>query len=76
MPQKKLQGVIASNKMQKTVVVKVQTTKFHAKYKRYYKTHKTFKAHVNDSAQYQVGQKVTIQECPPISKDKKFKVIA
>ena len=45
MPKKKLTGIVVSDKMQKTVVVKVERVKEHLKYKRRYKTHKKYKAH-------------------------------
>ena len=74
MPKKQLTGVITSNKMQKTVVVKVESIKEHPKYKRRYKVHKKYKAHV-ESGEYLVGDKVVIEECRPLSRDKKWKVI-
>lgn len=74
MPKKRLKGTIVSNKMQKTVVVKVERVKEHPKYKRRYKIHKKYKAHY-DEGEYNVGDKVMIEECRPISKDKRWRVI-
>lgn len=74
MPKKKLTGNIISNKMQKTVVVRVERLKEHPKYKRRFRVHKNYKAHVYEG-EYSVGDKVVIEECRPISKDKKWKVI-
>lgn len=74
MPKKRLKGTIVSNKMQKTVVVKVERVKKHPRYKRRYKVHKKYKAHY-DKGEYKVGDKVTIEECRPISKDKKWRVV-
>ena len=74
MPKKKLQGIIVSDKMQKTVVVKVESIKEHPKYKRRYKTHKKYKAH-DENKTYEVGDVVIIEETAPISKDKHFNVI-
>lgn len=74
MAKKKLQGIVVSDKMQKTVVVLVERIKEHPKYKRRYKTHKKYKAHV-ENQEYKVGDKVIIEETAPISKDKHFKVI-
>ncbi len=74
MPKKKLQGIVVSDKMQKTVVVKVESIKEHPKYKRRYKTHKKYKAH-DENKEYKTGDWVVIEETNPISKDKKFKVI-
>jgi len=74
MAKRQLTGTIISNKMQKTVVVKVEKMKEHPKYKRRYKVHKKYKAHY-DEGEFQTGDKVIIEECRPISKDKKWKVI-
>jgi len=77
MSKKQLQGVVVSDKMQKTVVVQVERIKEHPKYKRRYKIHKKYKAH-DESGRFHVGDKVVIEETSPISKDKtwvvKFKV--
>lgn len=75
MPKKELTGIIVSDKMQKTVVVKVERIKEHPKYKRRYKVHKSYKAHV-ETGEYQIGDKVVIRETKPISKDKKWEVIS
>ena len=75
MAKKTLTGTIISNKMQKTVVVRVEKIKEHPKYKRRYKYHKKYKAHLEEG-DYKVGDKVVIQECRPISKEKKWRVIA
>ena len=74
MPKKRLIGEITSNKMQKTVVVKVERMKEHKKYKKRYKVHKKYQAHV-ESGDYAIGDKVLIEECRPISKEKKWQVI-
>lgn len=74
MPKKQLTGNVISNKMQKTVVVRVESLKKHPKYKRRFKSHKNYKAHVQEG-EYAIGSKVLIQECRPVSKDKKWKVI-
>jgi small subunit ribosomal protein S17 len=74
MPKKQLVGEIISNKMPKTVVVRVERIKEHKKYKRRYKTHKKYKAHT-EKGDYKVGDKVLIEECRPLSKDKRWRVI-
>jgi small subunit ribosomal protein S17 len=74
MPKKKLIGKIISNKMEKTVVVKVEQLKEHPKYKRRFKAHKNYKAHA-ESQDYKIGDKVVIEEYRPISKDKRWKII-
>jgi len=73
MAKKTLIGKIISNKMQKTVVVEVERIKEHPKYKRRYKIHKNFKAH--SEGEFGIGDKVLIEECRPMSKDKKWKVV-
>lgn len=74
MSKKQLKGIIVSNKMQKTVVVKVERIKEHPKYKRRYKVHKKYKAH-DEKGEFKVGDKVVIEECRPLSRDKRWKVI-
>ncbi len=75
MSKKKLQGIVVSDKMEKTVVVLVESVKEHPKYKRRYKVHKKYKAH-DEKKEYHMGDVVVIEECSPISKDKHFRVIS
>lgn len=74
MPKRQLKGIVVSNKMKKTLVVKMERVKEHPKYKRRYKVHKKYKAHYNEG-EYELGEKVLIEESRPISKDKRWKVI-
>jgi small subunit ribosomal protein S17 len=74
MPKRKLTGIVVSNKMQKTIVVEVERIKKHPKYKRRFKVHKKYKAH-DEKGEYKVGDRVVIEECSPISKDKHWRVI-
>lgn len=69
-----LKGVVVSDKMNKTIVVLVERLKQHPRYKKRYKIHKKYKAHDPEN-KYKIGDKVTIQEHKPISKDKKWVVI-
>lgn len=64
-----------SDKMQKTVVVEVTRLKKHPIYRRYFKVSKHYKAH-DEKNEYHVGEKVRIMEVKPISKDKKWVVVA
>ncbi|MDP2637031.1 MAG: 30S ribosomal protein S17 [bacterium] len=73
MPKRKLQGVIVSDKMQKTVVVEVESLKVHPLYKRRFKVFKRYKAHTE--GEFHTGDKVIIEETTPISKDKKWRVV-
>lgn len=74
MPKKQLTGIVVSDKMQKTIVVKVERIKEHPKYKRRFKVHKKYKAHY-EKGEYRMGDRVIIEECRPISKDKRWRVI-
>lgn len=71
---RKLKGVVVSDKMEKTVVVKVDRLKKHFKYKKYLTVSKKFKAH-DEKKEYKVGDNVIIEETRPISKEKRWKVI-
>ena len=71
---KRLIGQIVSDKMPKTVVVKVERIKEHPRYKKRYKTHKRYKAH-DEKGEFKIGDEVIIEECRPISKEKRWKVI-
>ena len=68
-------GTVVSDKMKKTVVVKVDSVKRHPKYKKTYTVSKKFKAH-DENNEYKVGDKVVIESVRPMSKEKKFKVIS
>ncbi len=74
MPKRKISGQVVSTKMNKTVVVEVERMKEHPKYKRRYKVHKRYKAH-DEKGEVRLGNKVEIEECTPISKDKRWKVL-
>ena len=75
MPKKQLIGIIVSDKMQKTAVVKVETIKEHPLYRRRYKTHKKYKAHFENQGEYKIGDMVLIKETKPMSKDKKWEIV-
>jgi len=74
MPKKQITGTVVSNKMQKTVVVKVERIKEHPRYKKRYKVHKKYKAH-DEKGECKKGDKVIIEECRPMSKEKRWRVI-
>ncbi|XOB41595.1 MAG: 30S ribosomal protein S17 [Candidatus Nealsonbacteria bacterium] len=74
MSKKQIAGVVVSNKMKKTVVVKTERIKEHPRYKKRYKIHKKYKAH-DESGECKVGDKVIIEECRPMSKEKRWRVI-
>ena len=72
---KKLKGVVVSDKMEKTAVVLVSRYFRHPKYKKYIVRGKKYKAQ-NENNEYKVGDKVIIEECKPLSKDKHFKIVS
>jgi len=71
---KKLSGTVVSDKMKDTVVVLVERFVKHRKYGKYYKIGKKYKAH-DPRNEHKVGEKVSIEECRPMSKDKHFRII-
>ncbi len=72
---RRLQGLVLSNKMQKTVVVRVDRLKLHPKYKKRYVISKKFKVH-DEKGEVKVGDKVMIEEMRPLSKDKRWRVVS
>ncbi|MCT4574713.1 MAG: 30S ribosomal protein S17 [Alphaproteobacteria bacterium] len=74
MPKRILQGEVVSDKADKTVTVLVTRQVMHPLYKKFVKKSKKYSAHDEDNS-CKVGDVVRIEECAPISKKKKFKVI-
>jgi len=66
-------GIVVSDKMDKTVVVKVDNMVKHPVYKKYIKRRVTYKAH-DEQNQCGVGDRVLIAETRPLSKDKRWRV--
>lgn len=75
MPKRVLQGVVSSNKGDKTVVVKVERRFSHPLLKKTVSQTKKYKAHDEHNA-FSIGDQVSIQESRPISKDKCWVVLA
>ncbi|MFA6171061.1 MAG: 30S ribosomal protein S17 [Patescibacteria group bacterium] len=71
---RKFLGVVVSDKMQKTIVVRVNRTKMHPRYKKRYVVSERYKVH-DEKDQYKEGDKVQFVECRPLSKDKRWKVV-
>lgn len=67
-------GVVVSNKMDKTVVVKVDVRMRHPKYHKSYTKSLKYKAH-DEANTCEMGDRVVIESCKPMSKDKYFTVI-
>jgi len=64
-------GVVVSDKMDKTIVVRVERQFKHPLYKKIIRRHKKFKAH-DEKNECKIGDLVQIQECKPISKHKRW----
>lgn len=74
MPKRQFTGTIISDKMTNTVVVRVTKTAQHPKYKKRFNVYRKYKAHTKDG-NLKIDDQVIIEECRPISKDKKWRVI-
>ena len=68
-------GVVTSNKMQKTVVVQVERRVRHGKYGKIQTLRKKYKAH-DEKNDCKIGDRVRISETRPMSKDKRWRVVA
>ena len=73
MSKKELIGIVVSNKMQKTIVVKVETKLFHSIYSKVIIRTKKYLVH-DKLNQCNIGDKISIQETRPLSKRKRWKV--
>jgi small subunit ribosomal protein S17 len=71
---KTIKGRVVSDKMDKTIVVAVDSFKTHPKYIKKYKSTEKYKVHDSEN-KYKSGDTVEFTLCKPISKDKKFKVL-
>ncbi len=71
---KVLRGTVVSDKMDKTIVVEITTTKSHPLYGRQTKYSKRFKAH-DEMNECKVGDVVEIMETRPLSADKHFRLV-
>jgi len=70
---KKKVGTVVSDKMDKTVVVRVERLVPHDVYKKYVRRRSTFKAH-DEKNEFRVGDRVEIVETRPMSRDKRWRV--
>jgi small subunit ribosomal protein S17 len=67
-------GIVVSDKMDKTIVVKVESQFKHPLYKKIVRRHKKFKAHDEENTCNE-GDTVLIQESKPISRDKRWTLV-
>lgn len=70
-----LRGVVVSDKMEKTIVVSIESRKRHPIYKKFVTLTKKFKVHDEKNAAH-IGDTVDIVECRHLSKDKYFRLLA
>ena len=73
MPRRILQGVVVSDKMDKTIVVKVERRVMHPIYKKFIKRSKKYHAH-DENNEAKIGDKVVIAETRPLSKLKRWRL--
>lgn len=74
MPKRIMQGVVVSDNMDKTIVVNVERKFKHKLYKKYIRRTKKYHAHDEENS-CKTGDKVTIRECRPLSKLKRWEVV-
>lgn len=74
MPRRVLEGNVVSDKQDKTITVAVERRYMHPVYKKYIKSSDTYAAH-DENNQYKEGDRVSIIECRPISKRKRWTVV-
>ena len=71
---RRFQGIVVSDKMDKTIVVRTDRVKMHPKYKKRYKVSKKYKVH-DDKNEAKIGDKVIFEECRPISREKRWRLV-
>ena len=71
MPKRILKGKVIKNKCEKTIIVDVESTYMHKKYKKFLKKNKKFAVH-DENNEAKIGDRVQIIESRPISKTKRF----
>ena len=74
MPKRVMQGVVVSDKGNKTIIVRVERRMMHPVYKKFIRRSKKFAAHDENNAS-KIGDVVRIRECAPISKTKKWELV-
>ena len=71
---KKFNGIVVSDKMDKTIVVRVDRVKIHPKYRKRYTVSKKYKVH-DEKNQYKIDDQVTFVECRPLSREKRWRAL-
>ncbi|HPL93378.1 MAG TPA: 30S ribosomal protein S17 [bacterium] len=72
--ERSFEGLVVSDKMDKTIVVLVESFKMHPVYKKRFKVSKRYKVH-NENNEAKVGNVVRFVECRPLSKDKRWRLV-
>lgn len=67
-------GIVVSDKQDKTITVRIDRVKIHPKYKKRYTVSKKYKVH-DEKNKFKLEDKVSFIECRPLSKDKRWRVI-
>ncbi len=75
MPRRVMQGVVVSDRNDKTVVVEVERRVMHPMYKKFIRRSSKHHAHDPDNS-CKIGDRVRIRECRPLSKRKRWEVLA
>ncbi|PIT93175.1 MAG: 30S ribosomal protein S17 [Candidatus Harrisonbacteria bacterium CG10_big_fil_rev_8_21_14_0_10_38_8] len=71
---RKIEGIVTSDKMNKTITVAVSHQKKHEKYHKYFTVTNKFKAH-DENEEAKIGDHVIIEETRPLSKEKRWKLL-
>ena len=75
MPRRVLEGAVVSDKTDKTITVRVERRYMHPVYKKYIKSSDKYAAH-DATNEYKTGDRVSIIECRPISKTKRWVTVS
>ena len=75
MPKRVMQGVVVSDKGDKTIVVTIERMFKHPLYKKFIRRSKKYHAH-DENNSFKIGDQVSIRECKPISKLKRWEVVS
>jgi small subunit ribosomal protein S17 len=71
---RRFEGIVASDKMDKTISVLVVRMKRHPKYKKQYKVSRKYKV-ADFKEEAKIGDKVIFEECHPLSRDKRWRLV-
>jgi len=71
---RRLKGIVISNKMSRTAVIRIDRLEEHSKYRKYFRTSRTLKAH-DEGSEAKIGDVVIIEETRPLSKDKRWRIV-